>query len=376
SFIPFFNVALQGAAQPARMIRDNPKAALSTLVSLLAGPTVAAEAWNNSDPQRAKDYADVPNYYKDSGIVMMLPGPVPVDAQGNRKPNYVVIPTREFTPFVAMTRAIAGSVMGDAPQNWQSLLFGSLASMSPVPLDSASAALGQVMPGGPLLSTPIGLVTDHNFLTGNHIVSNAGDQNASTIAKGIAGGVNTVGNALGETTNLHPSQVDYALRNIAGGPGQILSSMRPQNNQSAGPQSIPVVGPMVNRLVKNATGQNLSNARSNIMTPQLQEELRNSGVTFNPGPAANHIGKLKLTQAEEAQYQEAENQLVDAAINRVVRIPQWQSLSKTEKQDIVTKVVTQAREEARGRILRGIGLDAIKQRMIAQQKAAAATASP
>ncbi|MDE2096754.1 MAG: transglycosylase SLT domain-containing protein, partial [Patescibacteria group bacterium] len=49
SFIPFFNVALQGAAQPARMIRDNPKAALSTLVSLLAGPTVAAEAWNNSD---------------------------------------------------------------------------------------------------------------------------------------------------------------------------------------------------------------------------------------------------------------------------------------------------------------------------------------
>jgi hypothetical protein len=87
-FIPFFNVGMQGLATPARVIRDNPKAALATFISYLAAPTVSAEVWNNADPQRAKDYADIPQYIKDRSVVVMLPMPASVDVQGERHPQY------------------------------------------------------------------------------------------------------------------------------------------------------------------------------------------------------------------------------------------------------------------------------------------------
>src|SRR4030095_12064017 len=104
-WIPFFNIGTQTPYWLAQKAKDDPKGALAAYLTLVAMPTLASEAWNRSDPERAAAYEDIPQYVKDRGVVIMKPDPwLPPDKRGNRLPNYVHIDLRNLAGPAILTR--------------------------------------------------------------------------------------------------------------------------------------------------------------------------------------------------------------------------------------------------------------------------------
>jgi hypothetical protein len=214
--VPFFNTAIQGGAQVARTARENPIAFVSAVAATVGSMTAASEAWNAADPQRAQDYADVPDYLKKTGIVFMLPGVEGTDQRNDRRPNFLWLPTGSYGAFVGAARdAIQKTAQGQGGPDLATLGgWGSLAgdvggTFSPLRGDSAGAVLSSITPPG--LSTGLELAANTDLYRGSTIATDRSDQNASALSQASASGFNAV---TGRETR--PSQWEYLYRDLGG----------------------------------------------------------------------------------------------------------------------------------------------------------------
>ncbi len=353
-FIPFFNVGTQAPAQVVRAFKENPKAFIGTAATLLAGPTVATEAWNRSDPQRARDYADVPQYIKDQGIVIMLPGEAPVDEQGNRRPQFVFLRTREYTPFVTLTREAVSRAMGDDPREWADLIGrGVLNTVSPVQGGSAAEAASGILP--PIVGTGIQLAADKDLYRDKMIATKYGDEQASAISKGIAGAVGA-----------RPSQVEFAIRDIGSGvAGMGLAAGDIATGQQAGatPQEAPVVGGVLGRFVRGNIGGRLDKAQQETLSDEAQQILRQGGVEMTISPAGRTIRNVPLTMEEQAYYQGKINQYTDKAIKELAKRPQWGQATPEQREEVVKSVLTKLRAQIADAMIQVIGAEEVERRL-------------
>jgi len=354
--VPFFNVGIQGGATLVRAARENPRGMALTALTTLVAPTLAAEAWNRSDPQRAQDYADVPQYLKDQGIVIMIPGYAPQDAQGNRRPQFLHVRTREFSPFVIGTREIASRVLGDDPRAWNELAGGVLQSVSPIQSADIGGVASQLVPPG--ISTAVELRADKDFYRNRQITSERADENASPISQAAAG-------ALGG----RPSQWEYAARDLGSGPAQMVSegakALAGKPSSGAGPSGIPVAGPVLKRFVRGDIGETLNRAQENVLSPGARQAFKEGGVAYEPGAVRRELQGVPLTVQEQARLQEATNRYVEEAIVWLRKQPGWDRATPEQREDKLKELIGKAREKAATELKTQVGRDEAKRRVLA-----------
>lgn len=357
---PFFNVGVQSGAQVYRTMRENPKAFLGVAVATLAAPTVAAEAWNNMTPERAKNYADVPNYYKNTGLVIMT-DESSKDAQGNTKPYFIYIPLRSYAPFVVATRAIANTVMQkekNPQEGWGSLLAHALlptGSANDIFALSSAFAPSVPLPFGNLFEWYTAAKTGKDLQTGADIVTKKRNEEAGSIARGVAGTIDTASRAFGGRANASPAAVQY-VENTLGGPGRALGAIG--QPQGSGQPLIP--------FSKNATGQNLINAQAQRVGPNLGKMLDEGGIP-DEANVRNTIKNLPLNQQEQAELQTMTNQALEKTATGFMADPRYARLPQAEKAKAIKKILDLKRQavakEYFGILIQRYGRDAILQRL-------------
>jgi hypothetical protein len=73
-FNPFFNASVQGSRTLARAIKERPVATSLKIGTTLLAPVTAATYYNLSDADRAAVYANIPDYERESNLIMVLGG--------------------------------------------------------------------------------------------------------------------------------------------------------------------------------------------------------------------------------------------------------------------------------------------------------------
>lgn len=369
NFVPFLNVGAQGPVQIARAWRDNPRAFVATTGTLIGLPTVAAEVWNRADPQRAKDYADVPDYIKNQGVVVMLPGEAPTDAQGNRKPLYAVLKLREWAPFAAIAREATARALGDNSRSLAEMAQSIGTGLSPTQSSSVGQLGSEALSGIPVVPAALQLEQNRDFFRSRDIVTQRNDQNSSAVAKSLTPAIQAVLDRAGVSAEVRPSAVDFFIRNqgagvggAALGAGDIAAGTA---RQDTGPTSLPGVGGLVSRFVGNQTGQGLQTARGEILTQSARDILRQNGITSTPGPVGSAANGVPLRLEEETRYQQLANRYVDEAIHRAAANPNWTRMPQSGKQALVDELTSAGRERAAQEVIRSIGGPSVARRRVA-----------
>jgi murein DD-endopeptidase MepM/ murein hydrolase activator NlpD len=361
NFIPFFNVGFQGPAQIARAFRDNPRAFVATVGTLIGIPSAAAEVWNNSDPQRAKDYGDVPQDVKNQGIVIMLPGDVPVDAKGNRKPMYAVIKLREWAPFAATAREATDRAMGTSTQSWQDAAKSIGSGLLPTNATSLAQLGTEPTTGIPVVPAAAQLAMNRDFFRNRDIVTQRADQSASTLAKSLTPIIQKATDAAGIPGEIRPSAIDFLIQNQGAGVGSAALAASNlaggQENPNVGPTALPGVGGLIGRFAGNRTGQDLQDARDQAFSEQTRQILRTNGITTTIGPVGSTVGQIPLTQEEETRYQQLANQYVDDTVRRTAASEGFATRPQISRQGIMDAAVTGAKARAAAEVVKSIDVD-------------------
>jgi hypothetical protein len=363
-FVPFLNVGFQGLAQISRTAKDNPAAFAASAATIITAPTVVAEAWNNRNDVAKAAYADVPSYIKDAGIVLMLPFSGK-DTEGSERPNYILFPTRGFTPLVVATREAYNKVTGKEVQSAQDMLAGMAMSVSPVQGDNFADFVSNLVPPG--ASTAMQLGMNKDSFRGTDIATKFRDESATPTAKLVSG-----------ATPFRPSQVQFAMDDFLGGAGRYATGLADPalarvNPTFANPtrqgedriQSKPVVGGLVGGFVKDNVGGNLERARAGLLTPSAEEILKRYKVAYRPSPIGDTISNITVKRSELDDYQVLANRYVDENIHRLEEHPYWSELTPEQRERVVQRFVASARERAGNEMLQTIGFDEVQRRRAA-----------
>ena len=253
-WVPFFNVGFQAGPWMFNLVRDHGKGGVAALTTLVVAPTIAAEAWNRADPERARANDDVPDYVKKANIVIIKPSAwLPPDQHGRERPDYWTIPVRTGMPLALMAREAAQRSMGDAPpRDWQAVLLDLVGSASPIQVDSGVSALGSFLPVA--FGTALQLATGRDWFRNAALGSENADERATALPR-----------AIDERTGLSASGVEFAARELGAGLAGIylaaadlaakVSGGEPVTPVNAQPADLPGVGGLVRTFAPARGGQ-------------------------------------------------------------------------------------------------------------------------
>lgn len=338
--IPFLNPAFQGAMSLSRTAQKNPKAAALVAGTFLVAPTLAIEAWNRSDPERARDYEDVPQYIKDRGWVIMLPGEAPTNERGERVPQHIDINLRAFSIVPNVVKASTGAVLGDDWRGWADFLLGSGKQITPL------TSVDQLFPPG--LSTALELQTNQDFYRGRMIATDESDRRASALSQTI-----------GDATGVRPSQVEHVTRDVGGAAAQMAHGasdiLAGRTKDSEAPQDIPVAGAFVRRVVRGDIGQRLENARRDALWESTREMLGDWKIDWEPTPIRAEIDGAPLTRGETERLQTLANLHVNDAIQQVVRGGDFRSADALKREEMIRAAAERGKNRARREMASQVG---------------------
>lgn len=371
--IPFFNAGIQGSAIPIRMFRDNPAGAIAATTLQVGLPVVAAEAWNRSDAQRSQDYNDVPQYLKQGGMVIMKPGDAPVDAQGNRKPEFWWVNMRGLAPFASIAREAAaralqaGGNQNATPEAWQQLAWDLTAGASPIRANQVSDVPGALTPNIGGVSTGTQLVANHDIFRNRDIATKRNDESASETGKAIAGLLTSMVRTINPKWDVHPAQVDFAVKDLLGGVGATALGTGDlgKGPRDQTPQNLPVAGGVLRAMgIRNDTGETFRAARDQGLDANATRWLQSQGVNYQPGAVGSDVNNIPLKQAEETRYQQLFNQYASEAIRaQQQNTADWAQLNPTGRDSRVKQLVDNARGRAGLEVLRSIPADERQRRL-------------
>jgi hypothetical protein len=331
SFIPFFNVGIQGSAQLVRAFRENPRGFLASTALMVGAPAMLAEIWNQSDPKRRRDLADVPDYLKDLGVVIMLPyegDEAPVDKEGNRRPPYWWINMRAFGPFVNIARQVTDEALRSQgqpvePADYARLGESMLWSSSPIRANTFGDLPGSLTPEFfPGASAGLQLALNRDIFRRRQIVSQRADVQASQASREIADALTSAARTVNPEFRIHPSQVEFVARNVLGGVGasglgvrQFLPGAEPPTGQVT---EQPFIGGLLRAAgVGTSVGQVGATAREQILSPDTRRYLQSEGIEWVPGPVPSEINRVPLTSQEEGRFQVLANRYINDALREM-----------------------------------------------------------
>jgi hypothetical protein len=361
--IPFLNVGFQAPAKIYRLARQNPAGMAAAVGSMLIGPTIGLEAWNHATPQRARDYADVPDYMKDAGLVFMLPTEAPVDKDGNRRPQYIWINMRNWAPFVQMARQGAALAAGRGDvKDWRDLAGAVALASSPMQARNLADAASSFQL--PLANTALQAALNTDFYRGGAIVSRSADENASALARAATPLVQRGADVLAPGSTVRPSMLDFLVRDSASGLGNMLlgagdiAAGQPPRVQEAASQ--PVLGGFTGRVIRGQGGQMLETARQPgaLLSPAARQTLREGGVQWEPTAVQAEVQRIPLRREEQTRLQQLSNQYVADAVARATSNPNWQRFADRPllRERLLQRYVNAAHAKASAEVLKSIPL--------------------
>lgn len=355
-FVPFFNIGFQSAATPFRALRENPAGFLGTTLALVGAPIAAAEVWNRSDPARARDYEDIPDYIKARNLIVMMPEGLPFDIGkpgtdefGGRRPKYFQMPLREFAMFGVLARAATNKAIeaagGDVrdPATWNQLGHDILVTGSPI---AANNAADLTFAGAPVgISTAAQLAINKDLFRGRQIGTERNDVEASNLSKGIAEQLFKAG------FDVRPSQIEFLIRDAGSytGAGALAAADMVTGRQKMtdeGAQGLPLVGSTVKRFYGNATGQRLTEAREGQVGSGTRQTLHQYGLrpdSIAPVPAT--YKGAALSRAEQTAWQESFNDEFERELAEIQRSSLWQE-PDADHEALIRRAATVARARA------------------------------
>ena len=353
-FIPFFNVGVQAAADIPRALKDNPIAYASTALFTSVAPLVVAELHNNSTDEMARDYANIPNYIKDQGLVWMIPGQSFTDEDGNRHPQYVHIRYRQLAPLAVLTREILQKSLNldnkrppeATRREWYDAAMGGLSNVSPVQVNNPQDAWLSVIPPG--ISTGAQLAFNRDTFRNRDIVTKAADERASPLSKMLAARY-----GFNEETS-RPAFWDFLTRDVGAGYAGMwhgASEIAYPGKKAPSPQNAPMTGGLYGRVVKGTQGQFVEEARDNVQNDKVLDFLHRHNIDWRPAPKTAEIRGVKLNQDEYARYQREMNTAMMKVITRLDNDPKWAGFPKDIRKDILTNLIETEQENARDRLL-------------------------
>lgn len=78
----YFNAGIQGTREFLGAIKNRPKQTAVKVAASLYFPTAVATAWNLSDEERRKVYADIPDFEKEASLILIPPNPTKDEKTG------------------------------------------------------------------------------------------------------------------------------------------------------------------------------------------------------------------------------------------------------------------------------------------------------
>jgi len=381
--IPFFNVGMQSASEPFRAYKENPVAYPVTIAALVAGPIAAAEMWNRSDPQMKQDYADVPEYMKDQGLVLMLRGQAPQDETGNRRPQFLHIRYRQLSGIAVATRKLYEGAFGELekrnPDGFMDIMRRGMMPLSPISGSNISDTFTSIMP--PQAATALQLSQDKDIFRDKKINTKFGDMQATALSKGAS----AVSSAVTEKLGLDPkwagtpSQWEFGTKDFLGGRGSVaqgtsdliesgLSKLgvpgaRPRVQGT--PQDMPVVGGAFGRFIKGSTGGELDEAKENKLPIKTVWALKSAGVDYKPGDVDSFLGKTPLLRIEQAELQFLTNKYIQEDLEKLMSRPNWSKATPEQRDYSVREYSKAAREAAKHEISNRISKEEALRRIAA-----------
>jgi hypothetical protein len=267
----------------------------------------------------------------------------------------------EFMPFVMAGREGFKRISGQGTPLSAAGVAGSTAQMlSPLgAADSPAGAIYGLVP--PPFSTAGQLSLNRDLFRGSTIANQYSDENASNLGKTVAPLLTDAITRIPghELDRVHPSHVDFAVRDMFSGLGQqgmnAIDALSQRQARVPGTASeLPLVGSLASRFVRGTGGQALQNARDEVLTPSAAQALRGAGIEWTPSQVTGKIGTTPLLQAEQAQLQSLTNRYIDDAIQRATRTSMWTNGNAKTKERLITYTTGIARQRAQQEVLRGI----------------------
>lgn len=230
SFVPFFNVGVQGAHQVITRdfanIKNNPVNS-AKFITAIAIPALLAEAFNRH--YFPNEYANVPNYLKESGIVLVV-GKTPDTERGTPgSPQFMWLPLGEAAraPQALFTNLIDSIVKNNpetlrrigiyAPDKGPVRDWGDvLKSASQLLIPSQFASPEDIT--SPVGKTTIEILTNRDLFRNLDIVPDP--LHALPPERQVRPWNSAISRALGTTFRVSPAKLEYAFLNLTGGAGK------------------------------------------------------------------------------------------------------------------------------------------------------------
>jgi conjugative element/phage-associated large polyvalent protein len=336
--VPFFNAAIQGSS---RFVADdlvNRKGATALQASILLGSKAALDAYNRS---YGEEYDDVPDYLKDTGLVLMLPGDVPPEERadgtlvpGGRNFLYYPLPQdmgallRVGTQAYRRATGTGGAAGLDTAEGKLGMLGDVLTAASPVNLEGGSLlppAARQVVEQ----TTNRDLFRDRDLVPEYLMERPPEDQyTPQTSALGRVAGA--AGEALG--LPISPLRTDYAVTGTLGGTGRQVLNLSDLLARGAGREDlasrpysapeeqqaldvargVPVVGGVVGGVARQSGGQLDANARA-VLARRITAAQREERRRLERSPGFRRLSEAQRAEVLREEQDRVRRRLEDEA---------------------------------------------------------------
>ena len=235
TFVPFFNVGVQGADQLfnrdlTNMVK-NPKTSARTFLFMVMIPSLVAEWYNRS--YFPNEYADVPNYLKETGIPLVV-GRSPDTPEGKPGgPQFLWLPIGENMKFAQtlFTNAV-DKVLQQKPELLEPLGLKNPDKGPPRSWDDIGRSIFNiVLPSqvsspqeitSPVGKTTIELLTNRDLFRGMNIVPDP--LHALPPEEQVRPWTTALSRGIGRVLGVSPAKVEYAILNVTGGAGKAVLS--------------------------------------------------------------------------------------------------------------------------------------------------------
>lgn len=320
--VPFFNVAVQGGENLIR--RDFAKGnRTATAISFALGvvvPKLTSEAWNRS--QFPNEYAEVPDYIKDSSIVIML-GRGPNEANGNPgPPQFIRIPlpqevqTLSSLITTATDRVVTGNFAPEegktVARGWGSVLESLVGSLTPLQGTGNPTNFASYLP--PLAKGLTEVALNKDSYRNLSIVPDP--LHALPPEEQTRPWTTAVGKALGRVFGTSPAYVEHLITSVSGGTGQQLLDAgdslsratgigSPANSPQRRPTGVPGLDSLVGAFYRQQGGQDVQALRDKakrditVFSRQALAYLETLPSFQNSDPATQEEQKRKVANAVE-----------------------------------------------------------------------------
>jgi len=210
----YLNAGIQGVRLAANTVKKPD--ALLRIAGGLYGPVVATTLWNTATPERREAYMKIPDFEKNSHLIVLPP--TPKEDEDGYLQNAIKVPLpHTFLALAIPVRASVEYIANSEPDSISELMYQTLEGISPVQFNASAITPTAILP-------IVEVASNTRLFTGTPIVPRReeglppGEQRAFDTSGTVA--------KIGEALNLSPPKLQHFVRSYGGGVGlQVLNAI-------------------------------------------------------------------------------------------------------------------------------------------------------